>query len=72
MVLWKARTRKVIRGFEHLGLNVNLVALSSDSQFALKGGDDGSVRIWNIISGDCAGILRSNLYSGVTVATFAP
>ena len=37
-------------------MDCNCVALSADSQFALAGGSDGSVRIWNIISGDCAGI----------------
>ena len=74
-VLWNVCTGKGILRFEHPLDDFDwlyCVAFSSDSQVALTGGGDGSVRIWNIISGDCAGILRSNLYSVVTVATFAP
>ena len=70
-VLWQACTGEVSRRFEHPCGAVLCVAFSSDSQFALTGGGDGSVRIWNIISGDCAGILRSSVYFGVTAATFA-
>ena len=50
---------------------VKCVAFSSDSQFALTGGTDGSVRIWNTISGDCVEILPSSAYCGATAATFA-
>ena len=74
-VLWKARTGKVSRRLQHPRHDLDwifCVALSSDSQFALTGAGDGSVRIWNIISGDCAGILRSTSYRAVIAATFAP
>ena len=71
-VLWEVRTGEVSRRFQHPCGQLNCVALSSDIQFALTGGCDGSVRIWNILSDDCAGILRSTLCSGVTVSTFAP
>ena len=37
-VLWKARTGKVSRRLQHPCVNLNCVALSSDSQFALTGG----------------------------------
>ena len=74
----KVRTRKVsrrlqhvCRRLQHLSGPVLCVALSSDSQFALTGGSDGVVRIWNTISGDCAEILRSSVYFGVSAATFA-
>ena len=45
------------------------VDLSSDSQFALTGGSDGIVRIWNTISGDCVAIPPSSALYGVTVVT---
>ena len=48
------------------------VAFSSDSQVALTGGGDGSVRIWNIISGECARLIRSASFSGLFAVTFAP
>ena len=35
-------------------------------------GVGGSARIRTIFAGDCAGILRSTLYSGVNAGTFAP
>ena len=64
----KVRTRKVsrrlqhvCRRLQHLSGPVLCVALSSDSQFALTGGSDGVVRIWNTISGDCAEVLRSSV-----------
>ena len=76
--LVKVRTRKVsrrlqhvCRRLQHLSGPVLCVALSSDSRFVLTGGSDGVVRIWNTISGDCAEILVSSVYFGVTVATFA-
>ena len=70
-VLWQACTGEVSWEFQHPSGVVLCVALTSDSQFALTGGNDGSVRIWSIISGDCVGILPSSAYYGVTAATFA-
>ena len=70
-VLWQACTGEVSRRFKHPCGMVECVAFSSDSEFALTGGSDGSVRIWNTISGDCAGVVGSSVYFGVTAATFA-
>ena len=70
-VLWQACTGEVSRRFKHPCGMVECVAFSSDSEFALTGGSDGSVRIWNTISGDCVEILASSAYCGVTRATFA-
>ena len=69
--LWQACTGEVSRRFKHPCGMVGCVAFSSDSEFALTGGSDGSVRIWNTISGDCVEILASSAYCGVTRATFA-
>jgi WD40 repeat protein len=71
-VLWTARTGKVCVRFEHPSAGVLCVALSSDSQFALTGGNDGTARIWNTISGDCVQTFQVSEYSAVTAATFAP
>ena len=70
-VLWQACIGKGSGRFQHPGGLVVSVGLSSDSQFALTGGSDGSVMIWNILSGDCAEIFRSSVYFGVTAATFS-
>ena len=69
-LLWQACTGKVSRRFQHSRGGVLSVALSSDSEFALTGGSDGSVRIWHTISGECVEIIPSSAYFGVTVATF--
>ena len=70
-VLWQACTGTVSCRFQPPCGVVRCVALSSDIQFALTGGSDGSVRIWNIFSGDCVGILSSSVYGCVIAATFA-
>ena len=70
-VLWQVCTGVVRRRFQHPSGEVLCVALSSDGDFALTGANDGSVRIWNTISGDCAGVVGSSVYFGVTAATFA-
>ena len=70
-VLWQACTGEVSQRFQNPSGAVLCVALSSDSQFALTGGRDGRVRIWNTFSGDCAEVLRSSVFFGVTAATFA-
>ena len=69
-VLWEACTGKRCRRFQHSCGLLLFVDLSSDSQFALTGGSDGIVRIWNTISGDCVAIPPSSALYGVTVATF--
>ena len=74
-LLWEACAGKVSRRFQHPRNNLNwlyCVALSSDSQFALTGAGDGSVRIWNIISGECARMIRSASFAGLIAVTFAP
>ena len=69
-VLWEACTGKRCRRFQHSCGLLLFVDLSSDSQFALTGGSDGIVRIWNTISGDCVAIPPSSALYGVTVVTF--
>ena len=74
-VLWNVCTGKGILRFEHPLDDFDwlyCVAFSSDSQVALTGGGDGSVRIWNIISGECARLIRSASFSGLFAVTFAP
>lgn len=49
--VWDLRTNKPIQTYrEHTGA-INSVQLSPDSKWVASGGEDGSLRLWDIASG---------------------
>lgn len=59
LFLWELSSGSCLRGFTGHSDTIRSVAVTPDGQTAASGGLDGSVRIWNLRSGDCVKILRS-------------
>jgi WD40 repeat protein/serine/threonine protein kinase len=52
MQLWDRETGQLIRAFNRDGRVVRSVAFSPGGDLALSGGDDGVVRLWDLVSGE--------------------
>lgn len=69
-VLWDVQTGREIRSFHGHTLSIESVDLSPDLQWALTAGEDTTVRLWNLATGEQA--VAINTGSPVKAAKFTP
>ncbi|RHZ62420.1 hypothetical protein Glove_340g34 [Diversispora epigaea] len=70
LLVWEWQSESYVLKQQGHYYDMNTLSYSSDGQYIATGGDDGKVKVWNILSGFCF-VTFSEHTSGVTMLEFA-